>query len=169
MQKLLSIFLIIVASGISSTSNAEENVTTKIVGAWKLEKLIYHLASGDVSIDQVHGGRWLFTPTRYAMMYVPGKSPRIPFKILAKPTDDEVSAGFKSIVFNSGSFQIEQQQLITRADIAKVPGFEGGQQIFEFLLEDNALVLTMVDEIYPDQTKPEWSGKVKLSFYLVRE
>lgn len=164
MLKLISFLLCL---WFSALAVADESAT--VLGAWKLEKIKYHLEDREVEITPSGGGRWIFTETRYALMYVPMQEPRSPFAILAKPTDQEAIAGFKSVVFNSGSYEWQEDTLVTRADIAKVPGFEGGQQIYTFTHEGGTMILRMIDEIYPDGTKPDWSGKVEVSFFLRKE
>lgn len=54
------------------------------------------------------------------------------------------------------------------AMVAKVPGFEGGQQHYNFRFENEQLILTMCDETYPDGSKPDCSGKWQTEFTLSR-
>ncbi len=102
-------------------------------------------------------------------MWSPKTSPRTPFKHLSKPTEDEILQGFRSIVFNAGTYVVNGDQLVATAQVAKVPGFEGGQLFYLFNHTDNnQLTLTLYDEIYPDGSKPDWSGKWKTVFTLHR-
>jgi len=103
-------------------------------------------------------GTLLFTPKRYSLLYNPWSSERKAFKILSKPTDAEIKAAFQSIVFNSGSYVFTDSTVTTTADMAKVPGFEGGKQYYKYTIKDSIFNLMMFDETYPDGTKPEWFG-----------
>ena len=169
MIKFLTVSLLAAFAFFMDCAFAQNEDSHGIVGSWRLQKIVYHLPDKEVEVNPVQGGRWIFTSNRYALMYVPTTAPRAPFQVLAKPTDSEVLSGFQSVVFNSGSFELEGEKLVTTADIAKVPGFEGGRQFYQVNITGHQLVLRMVDEIYPDQTKPDWSGKVEISFYLQKE
>lgn len=94
---------------------------------------------------------------------------RKPFKDLSKPENEEIINAFRSLVFNTGSYSIEDNIISTTADIAKVPGFEGGQQYYRMKLVDDALELVMYDETYSNGKKPEWYKKLKIKFRLKRE
>ncbi|MEQ8576637.1 MAG: hypothetical protein RIB63_21415, partial [Fulvivirga sp.] len=76
---------------------------------------------------------------------------------------------FKTVVFNSGSYEISDSVFTTTADIAKVAGFESGKQYYKIEFKEDELYLTMFDETYPDGKKPEWYGKLKILFKLKRE
>ncbi len=113
-------------------------------------------------------GIFMVTDTRYSIIWTPTNAPRTPFEILSKPTDAEAIAGFKSVVFNAGTYEIADDKFTIQAEIAKVPGFEGGRQFFEFSIDGDLLSLTMFDETYPDGTKPAWSGLWKTKFVMQR-
>mgnify|MGYP000312510904 FL=1 len=83
---------------------------------------------------------------------------------MSNPTEEEIKAGFSSIVFNSGTYTSTDSTMVTEAIIAKVPGFEGGKQYYRYILEGNQLSFTMYDETYPDGSKPQWSGLWKTKF-----
>lgn len=142
---------------------------TDLLGSWRIIKLSYALPDRTVQVESPQPGALVVSPKRYSIMYTPGKEPRVPFKVLAKPTDSEIIAGFRSIVFNSGSYTLQGNTLVTKADMAKVPGFEGGQQFFEVLFDNEQLQLTFYDEIYPDGTRPAWAGKSKLTLTFIKE
>lgn len=108
----------------------------------------------------------MLTPERYSIIWTPSRQPRAPFKILSKPTENEIKSGFGSIVFNSGTYQMADSTITTQAILAKVPGFEGGQQFYDYSFENDFLILTMYDETYPDGNKPDWAGKWKTKFVL---
>ena len=102
-------------------------------------------------------------------MYNPSWKARVPFKNLSKPTDNEILAGFRSIVFNSGPYEIIDDVMLAIPDIAKVPGFEGGKQYYRFKMDGDLMTFRMYDETYPNGEKPEWFGKVEVEFIFSRE
>ncbi len=108
----------------------------------------------------------MLTSDSYSIMWTPTEEPRTPFQILSKPTDEELKSGFGSIVFNGGTYKYSDSTITTTAKIAKVPGFEGGKQFYNYKLSNNKMELTMFDEIYPDGTRPEWYGKFQTKFVL---
>ncbi|WP_420317098.1 hypothetical protein [Ekhidna sp.] len=103
-------------------------------------------------------------------MYNPSPRPRTPFVSLSKPSDEETMAGFRSIVFNTGPYELmEDDIMLALPDLAKVPGFEGGKQFYRYRVEDDKLYFRMYDETYPNGDKPEWFGKVEVQFILTKE
>ncbi len=137
-------------------------------GSWSLKSIDYIVRDTTYHVETTYPGALVVAPKRYSIMYSMSDKGREPFGNLSKPTDEEVLAGFRSIVFNSGNYQIdEDNNFVTTADMAKVPGFEGGIQYYAIDLQGDQLALTLHDETYPNGKKPEWFGKlkVKLSFY----
>jgi len=140
-----------------------------IRGSWKVVEVQYMYTDTTYIVNDIDYGRFLFSDENYALMYNPYMQKRSPFINLSKPEDTEVISAFKTIVFNSGSYTIERDVIKTIADIAKVPGFEGGQQYFRIKALGKELELTLVDETYPDGGKPQWFGKLEVNFLLKKE
>ena len=130
-----------------------------------------HWISADTtySIPKSQPGLLIVNEQRYSLMWTRTQQPRTPFKVLSRPTDDELKAGFQSVVFNGGTYRLDKD-LVTTAQIAKVPGFEGGDQYYRYSVRGDTLELTMYDETYPDGTKPEWAGiwETRLVFHRAR-
>ena len=140
--------------------------TNPLLGAWHLTGVEWQSTQRTSALTNVQPGLFIFTENHYALMWSPINEPRTPFKVLSKPTDEETIAGFKSVVFNGGSYQYAEGELVTTAEIAKVPGFETGQQFFKADAQGDQLTLTFYDEVYPDGSKPEWAGKWRTVFTL---
>ncbi len=149
-------------------SCADQAMNDPVQGAWEMQSVDWISKEKTNSIEKLQPGRMLFVDGQYTLMWTPSDQPRVPFKVLSNPTDDETIAAFRSMVYNSGSYTVDGNKLTTKATLARVPGFEGGQQIYEFEIEDDILKLRMVDEIYPSGEKPEWSGKWETLFTLKR-
>ncbi|MEQ9375658.1 MAG: ankyrin repeat domain-containing protein [Imperialibacter sp.] len=148
---------------------AKRNQLNPLLGSWKFKEIHYIYKDTTYSVPEAYPGTFVVAPNRYAIMYNPSDEPRKPFQSLAKPTDAEIKAAFQSIVFNSGSYELSSAMIVTTSDIARVPGFEGGKQYYEYKFEDDALHLKMVDETYPDGTKPAWYQKLEVLFILTKE
>lgn len=167
MKVIISIISLLVC--VSCTSLPVSKEINPLLGSWKMKEIHYIGADATHSQTEAFEGTFMFTPKRYMIMYNPWKNPRVAFESLSKPTDKEIIASFKTIVYNSGSYIHDANTVTTTASIAKVPGFEGGKQFYEYSISGNRLDITMFDETYPDGSKPEWSGKTTVRFVLIRE
>ncbi len=139
-----------------------------LLGAWQVVSVAWVSSEQTHTIEQAQPGMFIFNDSHYSLMWSPKRTPRTPFKNLSKPTDEEILAGFKSIVFNAGAYEVNGQEVVATARVAKVPGFEGGQLFYRFEFDGPLLLLTMYDETYPDGTQPDWSGKWQTRFTLER-
>ena len=156
---------------INTFDGKEKDLNEKqLKGTWKVYKIKYHYPDTTYVADKVKYGRFIFNKNKYAVMYNPMMNTRTPFNNLSKGTDEEIKKAFQSIVFNSGTYSIENETLHAIPDIAKVPGFENGHQYYKIDRTSKHIIsLTMFDETYPDEKKPEWYGKVKIEFILGKE
>lgn len=164
--KYLLLLLGTLSSNITAADTAE--VDNPLLGSWRLTSVTYRSEERSSTIEKAQPGIFLFTPHSYSIMWTPLDRPRTAFKVLSKPTDAEAIAGFKSVVFNGGSYQLSKDRITTKAYIAKVPGFEGGLQHYRYVVNGDQLSLTMFDETYPDGSKPDWSGIWETEFVLER-
>ncbi|MBX2817940.1 MAG: lipocalin-like domain-containing protein [Saprospiraceae bacterium] len=139
-----------------------------LMGSWSMEEIHWVTPDTTYSITSAQPGILMVSKSRYAFIWTPTTQPRTAFKVLSAPTMEETKAAFSSIVFNSGRYAIEDGILTTTSTIARVPGFEGGKQMFKISLKGDQLELTMFDETYPSGEKPEWYGKLKTRFLLTR-
>lgn len=138
-------------------------------GSWRFSEIHYVYQDTTYSIYDAQPGRLLVGPHHYTIMYTPGRTNRQPFRSLSKPTDEEIREAFQSIVFNTGSYERSDSLFVTTADIARVPGFEGGRQYYKYQVNGRKLNLRMIDETYPDGTKPAWYKKLEILFILTKE
>lgn len=163
--------LLITLSLISFLSfcSAQKSSSKEILGSYSLKRIDYIYTDTTVVVNPSQSGFLILSKERYAIAYNPGLNPRQPFKNLSAPTDEESLTGFKTFAFNSGSFVYEESILTAKPDFAKVPGFEGGEQVYEVNISKELTSLTMFDETYPDGTKPSWYGKLKIKLYFEKE
>ncbi len=142
-------------------------VNNTINGAWSIEKIIWKSKDTTIQIAPQQKGILLITQNYYGISWSPIREKRTPFENLSSPTEEEIVKGFQSIVFNSGTYCIDKNILTTTAQIAKVPGFEGGKQYYHFAhTNETQLKLTLYDETYPSGKKPQWLGKWETTFIM---
>jgi len=165
MIKKSALFLLVFLLVACNKHKVKQNINP-LLGSWKMQKITWIGKDKSYPIEKAQSGIYLFTANSYSIAWTPTKEPRVPFINLSKPTDAEKIAGFSSVVFNAGSYTFTDKTVTTKAYIAKVPGFEGGIQYYNYSIGGNILTLTMFDETYPNGDKPEWSGKYKTEFVL---
>lgn len=139
-----------------------------LTGYWDLKEVHWISPDTTVSINRAQPGLFLFTRDSYSMMWTPLDQKRESFRDLSAPTESEIRSGFSSIVFNAGRYKISDSTLTTTAQVAKVNGFEGGKQFFQYTIQQDSLVPRLVDEQYPNEEKPQWSGIWETMFVLGR-
>ncbi len=176
MKKYFMIPFLVVMIFTACQQKKEENTETipkteinPLSGSWKMQEIQYIYADTTYIGKPITYGTFLFTTKRYSLLYNPWTSERKAFKELSKPTDEEIIGAFKSIVFNSGGYTYTDSTVTTTADMAKVPGFEGGNQFYTYQIDGSKLDIMMFDETYPNGDKPEWFGKLKILFKLIKE
>ena len=168
MKKLLFLISCIVVFSCNQDKK-EVEIVNPLEGSWKMQEIHYIYTDTTYVGKPITYGTILFTPKRYSLLYNPWTTARKAFDTLSKPTDTEIKAAFQSIVFNSGSYVYTDSTVVTTADMAKVPGFEGGKQYYNYNIEGDKLNITMYDETYPSGEKPEWFGKLKVAFKMIKE
>ncbi len=149
-----------------SIVRSDSKESNQLLGSWDIKEIHWISKDTTLTIEKAQPGILMIAPNRYSIIWTPTKKPRSKFNTLSKPTDAEIKSGFNSIVFNSGTYTTTSSKMVTKALIAKVPGFEGGLQYYDYRIEEGTLFLTMYDETYPDGTKPDWAGKWKTHFIL---
>ena len=117
-----------------------------LIGTWSVQQVHWISADTTYSIEKAQPGYFMFGSSSYSLMWTPTSKSRIPFTNLANPTNSEMQSGFQSVVFNAGDYVVNDSTLVGTARIAKVPGFEGGQQFYHFKIDDQTMRLTMYDE-----------------------
>ncbi len=146
-----------------------ENAKNPLFGSWKMYEIDYVYADTTYNVPLEYPGRLIIANNTYSIMHNPYGSARKSGVDISKLTEEEMIYAFKTLAFNSGTYTISDSVLSTKSDIAKVAGFEGGEQFYTIEFVDDSLLLTMFDETYPNGKKPEWYGKLKILFKLKKE
>jgi len=150
---------------LTSCSNENKN---PFIGAWEVNEIHWITPDTTYNIENAQPSIFMVSDSSYSFIWTPINEKRTPFVKLANPTKDEMISGFRSIVFNAGSYIKTDTTFLIKARIAKVPGFEGGRQTFNYKINNDILELKMIDETYPDGTKPDWFGKLETKFIMRR-
>ncbi len=162
---ILTLFTVLLLSEIHSQSITKK----ELQGSYSLKRIDYIYKDTTIQVNPSQNGFLIISPLRYAIAYNPGLNPRVAFSDISQPTDEETLAGFRSFAFNSGSYQVNNNEFIATPDFAKVPGFEGGEQIYRLKKEGDFLSFTMHDETYPSGEKPAWYEKLEIKLYFEKE
>lgn len=168
MNRISMIVILVFLMGWSSMGLVPGRVLSPVLGSWSMREIHWITKDTTYSIENAQPGIFIFTPTAYSVMWIPVDTPRQAFRNLSRPSDEEIKAGFQTVVFNAGSYEWTDSTLTSTAHIAKVPGFEGGKQYYRYKIDRDEMVLTMFDETYPDGSKPEWHGRYVTKFVLRR-
>lgn len=156
------IFSLAIVAFFSCKSQPENSLK----GVWKVNEIHWITRDTTYSINNAQPGVFMVSDSKYSFIWTPTREMRIPFKKLAQPTLEEMINGFQSIVLNAGSYMKTDSTFMIKAVVAKVPGFEGGEQTFNYKIDKNRLELKMIDETYPNGEKPNWFGKMETLFIM---
>jgi hypothetical protein len=117
---------IVSAFAILATATAAWRATPSqheaLQGAWVLTSTAN--PAGEVN-SEPQAGLFVFTETHYSMMFVNGAEPRQQFAG-DDPTDAELLAAYRSIIANSGRYEMNGDKITYRAYVAKNPNYMGG-------------------------------------------
>ncbi len=102
---------------VTSTLAAQEH--SPVVGAWVVEQV----ESEGQTMNQP--GLIIFTSTHYSIMFATGDGPRALYEGEAM-TDAETVAAYGTFVANSGRYEVNGNEITTRAYVAKDPNYMGG-------------------------------------------
>lgn len=160
----------------------EQKVTTNpLLGTWKLKQIQYLYEGKVVSVEMDIPGTMFFTESDYVLTYSPWRAPnsdllrdpwrmaKTPFKLTGKAVNEDIQNSIQTTVFNSGSYQVEGDTVITTLKLAVVEGVEGGTQYYRYQADDTRLDITLYDQTYPNDDKPEWHGKLNVRYLLEKD
>ncbi len=126
--------------------NNPEVLRSPLEGAWLVVDVRFGSGGENRSIMRAQPGQFIFTPTRYAAVWVTQAEPRAVSVSHFQPTPDEIIAHYRSVAANSGTYEVSGSRITIRPIVAKLPDFAGGQLTYEFRIEGDMLFLDAVDE-----------------------
>jgi hypothetical protein len=94
----------------------------------------------------VQPGLLIFTAKHYSVQIDTAAKPRTPFKVIAKPTPEEMSAGWGFYTANSGTYELSGSTVTMRPMVSKNPGNQGkGTNRATIKLEKDNLWFTLIE------------------------
>jgi hypothetical protein len=94
---------------------------TPLEGAWVITS--WTSPGGDTNVEP-QPGLLVFTKTHYSIMFVPGSELRTRWTG-EEMTDAEMVAAYTTVIANSGRYDVNANELTTRAFVAKNPNYMG--------------------------------------------
>ncbi len=121
-------------------------------GAWVVTSL---QSSDGTAIDPAGPGQFIFLDGRYSAVYTVGVTERRKSEKAFDPTEEEMVEQHETIIVNSGTYQVEGNELTLRPLVAKSPEYIGGSSIMEFSVDGDTLTakirqLTSANGISPE-------------------
>ena len=138
LRPLVILFVTVLCSfALPGISSAE----TPLEGAWLLTET--QTADGNVDSDPLRG-LIIFTSTHYSVMYATGEKPRA-LMDEENPSGEQTINAYESIIANSGRYDIEGDEFMTRAYVAKYPNYmdEWPENVttFSYSIDGDALTI----------------------------
>lgn len=115
-------------------------------GAWLVVDVRFGSGGEDTEIMRAQPGQFIFTPSRYAAVWVTQTEPRALSASHFQPTPDEIIAHYRSVAANSGTYEVSGSRITIRPIVAKLPDFAGGQLTYEYRIQGDMLFLDAVEE-----------------------
>lgn len=121
-------------------------------GAWVVTSL---QSSEGEAIDPAGPGQFIFLDGRYSAVYTVGVTERRKSEKAFDPTEEEMVEQYDTIIVNSGTYQVEGNELTLRPLVAKSPEYIGGSSTMEFTVDGDTLTtkirqLTSANGISPE-------------------
>lgn len=121
------------------TEEGSEETRGPLEGVWSV--VAVDPMDGSAAIDPAQPGLYIFAESHYAAVYTPGPEPRVKSAMSFRPTDEEMIDQYRTIIVNSGTYEIDGSSLTVRPVIAKSPGFVGGRLTGTFSVSGDTLVI----------------------------
>ena len=135
-----------------------ETPANELQGVWSLTAS--DPGDGSPAIDPSQPGLYIFAEGYYSAVFAPGAEPRVPAETAFEPTDDEMVAQHRSIIVNTGTYEVSGSTVTYRPVIAKSPAFVGGHSTAEFRVEGDVLTLAVQTVMSANGASPATVGGV---------
>jgi len=147
-EKLRQFVFLFITVLCSFASAGIASAETPLEGAWLLTET--QEADGNADSDPLRG-LIIFTSTHYSVMYAIGEKPRA-LMDEENPSDEQTINAYESMIANSGRYDIEGDEFMTRAYVAKYPNYmdEWPENVTTFSYSIDGDVLTIKSDSGPD-------------------
>ena len=150
----------------SGEIKTEPNENNSVEGVWEITQIIYQTPGNQIANPAPQAGIFIFTKNYYSMTWNPNDTKQEDYKDKWRPTDDEKIESYNSIITNSGTYEIAEGKLVTTPITAKTPAFIGGKAIYDYLVNENSLTLTLLEVISHDGVSDEGIKNYKTTIKL---
>ena len=161
MKKLPAVFLtslmilIFTLAACQKTGNGSSGTTDySLEGVWKIEEANEIDSTGAATNMEPQRSLIIFSGNHYSFVWTSGSEPR---KLSTKhwnTTDAEKIDAYRTLVVNTGTYELTESQLITRPQVAKVEEFVGGHATYDCRIEGNTVVLEMTELVSVEGASP---------------
>ena len=121
------------------------DITSKIIGTWRLVSCIARTTDGQVSypFGKNAQGRAHLEPNRFAFQVLNPDRPKFPSVDPRSASDAEMREAFGGYLAYYGSLSIHSENgtIVNRVEAASIPNLVGTDQVRYYRFEDNRLVL----------------------------
>ncbi|MBL1213903.1 MAG: hypothetical protein HND52_11155 [Ignavibacteriae bacterium] len=139
-----------------------------IEGVWKVTQIITQTPGNHFANPNPQAGVFIFTKNYYSITWNPNDAKQEDYKNKWRPTDEEKIASYNSIISNSGKYEIKEGKLITNPVVSKTPSFIGGKAVYDFLVNEKTLTLTLKEVISYDGVYDKEIKNYKITIKLKR-
>ncbi len=147
----LILIVLVVATSCGPASDTEPPIPSPanpLQGVWSVTAI--DPGDGSDAIDPSQPGLYIFAEGHYSAVYAPGAEPRVLSATPFVPTPEEMAAQHRSIIVNTGTYEISGSTITFRPIIAKSPEFVGGHATSEFQISGDVLTLRLMSVIAVD-------------------
>jgi hypothetical protein len=162
---IISIIIIGCQSGELKTQPIESN---PIEGVWEITQIITKTPGNQFANSTPQAGIFIFTEKYYSMTWNPNDEQQEDYKDKWQPSDEEKTLGYNSIITNSGTYKLTKGKLETFPQIAKNSAFIEGRVVYDYLVNESSLTLTLVEIISHDGINDERIKNYKTTIKLSR-
>ena len=170
-MKLRVIPVVVCFISLGGCSPPGDDAVSSIEGVWK----VVRIERDDESPPNTEPlpSQIIFTNRHYSVVWMPGSEATKAFATRWQPTDEEKIRRFGELVVNTGTYEIEDDTIVTRPNIARFPEFIGGKMVYRYEWSGERLIFTLIDEYTFDGVQapwvPEFSGKVHISLARIAD
>ena len=136
----IAIKLFVLLSICGSTVLAQKASRPSIQGVWKVTEIVV-TGAGSYTESAPQPSVFIFAKNHYALMWVPGSTPRALFKA-QPPTNEEKVAAFDLLRAGAGTYELSGSTITFRHIVAKSPNEAFIPE--QFSIEGDTLTLTWV-------------------------
>jgi lipocalin-like protein len=151
MKNFLFIIISTAIFGCQSSELKTQPIEANLIeGVWEITQIIYQTPGNQYANPAPQAGIFIFTKNYYSMTWNPNDTKQENYKDKWRPTDNEKIESYNSIITNSGTYEIAEGKLVTTPITAKTPAFIGGKAIYDYLVNESSLTLTLLEVISHD-------------------